>query len=196
MLDFSVQANGEDFFLGPGRYRVGAEEARALLVDSQRFAKSATRRDIWHGFESYLGRFFLLEEQYSALLEGSTLLHCVWLGGSFVSSRLNPSNADLTVFVNESSAQAIKGQRGAGWMTQAFKRQHTERLFSLSAIEVRYRPIRSVFQLDELEHPELEYLRQRGSWDDWWQRCRPPGEKDAPTLESAAPRRGYLEVTL
>ncbi|MGW4508543.1 DUF6932 family protein [Streptomyces sp. NPDC004436] len=196
MLDFSVLANGQDYFLGPGRYRVDADEARALLVDSPRFAESSTRLRIWDGFESYLARFFMLEDHFSETLRGEPLVHCVWLGGSFVSSRLDPSNADLTVFVNESSAQAIKGRPGAGWMTTAFKRQHTEKTFSLSAIEVRYRPVRSVFQLDELEHAELEYLRQRGAWDDWWQRCRPPGEKDAPTLESAAPRRGYLEVTL
>ena len=81
-------------------------------------------------------------------------------------------------------------------MTKAFTRVHTERHYMLSALEVRYRPVRSVFEREELEYEEQEYLRQRGAWDDWWQRCRPPGEKDAPTLESAAPKRGYLEVTL
>ncbi|BBB00201.1 hypothetical protein RVR_10529 [Actinacidiphila reveromycinica] len=196
MFEFTAQPHGEDYFLRPGRYQVDAEEAKALLVENPRFEASATRAGIWEGFERYMARFFQLEAHFETELSGSELVHCVWLGGSFVSSRLNPSNADLTVFIDDAGAQKIKGKPKAGWMTQAFSRVHTERHFSLSALEVRYRPVRSVFELGVLEHPELEYLRQRGAWDDWWQRCRPLGEKDAPTLESAVPRRGYLEVTL
>lgn len=196
MVDFTAQPHGEDYFLQPGRYQVDADEARALLVDGPRFEGSDTRQQIWDGFERYMARFFHLEEHFEAVIAGGSLVHCVWLGGSFVSSRLNPSNADLTVFIDDGNAQKIKGKPKAGWMTQAFKRVHTERHYLLSALEVRYRPIPSVFELEELEHPDLEYLRQRGAWDDWWQRCRPPGEKGAPTLESAVPRRGYLEVTL
>lgn len=196
MIDFTVQANGQDYFLAPGRYQVDADEARALLVDNERFADSTTRQQVWNGFERYMGRFFLLDEHFSETLKGESLVHSVWLGGSFVSSRLNPRNADLTVFVNDAAAKSIKGKSRSGWITKAFKRVHTEKEYLLSALEVRYHPIRSVFDLDVLEHPELEYLRQRGAWDDWWQRCRPAGQKDAPTLESAAPRRGYLEVTL
>ncbi|MFJ9819346.1 DUF6932 family protein [Streptomyces sp. NPDC101151] len=196
MLDFTVQANGQDYYLRPGRYQVDADEAHALLVAHERFGESTTRNQIWDGFEAYMARFFHLEEHFGDILNGEPLIHRVWLGGSFVSSRVNPRNADLTVFVNDTAAQTIKGKPKAGWMTRAFTRIHTEKDYFLSALEVRYRPIRSVFQLGELEHTELEYLRQRGAWDDWWQRCRPVGEKDAPTLESAEPRRGYLEVTL
>jgi hypothetical protein len=196
VLDFSVCANGQDYFLAPGRYRVEADEARALLVGNSRFKDSATREQIWDGFERYMGRFFILDDHFSDVLQGESLVHSVWLGGSFVSSRVDPRNADVTVFVNDAAATAIKGKPRAGWMTRAFTRVHTEREYLLSALEVRYRPVRSVFDLDELEHTELEYLRQRGAWDDWWQRCRPAGAKDAPTLESAAPRRGYLEVSL
>ncbi|MFF2366261.1 DUF6932 family protein [Streptomyces sp. NPDC058122] len=196
MLDFTVCANGQDYFLAPGRYQVDADQARALLVENERFAESTTRQQVWDGFERYMARFFLLDEHFSELLQGESLVHRVWLGGSFVSSRLDPHNADLTVFVNDAAAQAIKAKPRSGWMTRAFTRVHTENEYLLSALEVRYHPIRSVFDLDSLEHTELEYLRQRGAWDDWWQRCRPAGEKDAPTLESAAPRRGYLEVTL
>lgn len=196
VLDFTVCANGQDYFLTPGRYQVDADEARTLLVEQERFADSTTRQEIWNGFERYMGRFFRLDEHFSDILRGQSLVHGVWLGGSFVSSRLNPRNADLTVFVNDAAAQAIKGKPRAGWMTRAFTRIHTEKEYLLSALEVRYQPVRSPFDLDVLEHTELEYLRQRGAWDDWWQRCRPAGQKDAPTLESAAPTRGYLEVTL
>ncbi|MFF2383100.1 DUF6932 family protein [Streptomyces sp. NPDC058108] len=196
MIDFTVQANGQDYFLAPGRYQVDGDEARALLVDNERFANSTTRQQIWNGFELYMGTFFLLDEHFSEELKGQSLVHCVWLGGSFVSSRLDPRNADLTVFINDEAALAIKGKPRSGWMTKAFTRIHTERKYLLSALEVRYHPISSVFDLDVLEHPQLEYLRQRGAWDDWWQRCRPAGQKDAPTLESAVPKRGYLEVTL
>ncbi|WP_420077019.1 DUF6932 family protein [Streptomyces sp. JL3001] len=193
-LDFSVKANGVEFFLPPGRFHVAYEEARALLVDHERFQGSDTRRQIWDGFESYLARFFVLEEHFGALLEGEPLIHRLWLGGSYVSSKLNPSNIDVAVLVNTPGEKRIKGKPRAGWMTKAFDRNDVLPEFRVSSLRISYRPVRSVFKSRTLAAEDQDYLRERGAWDDWWQRCRPPGAKGAPTLESAEPRRGYLEV--
>lgn len=195
-LDFTVAANGQDLFLKPGRYQVDPDEARALLVDNVRFRESKTRTEIWNGFEAYMARFFALEEHFATLLGETPLVHRVWLGGSFVSSRLDPSNIDVTVLVNTASEHAIKGKPKAGWMTQAFAREKIKDQYRVSPLRVPYRLIVSVFSSHLLPADEQAYLRERGAWDDWWQRCRPAGAKGAPTLESAKPRRGYLEVAL
>ncbi|MGI8335991.1 DUF6932 family protein [Actinomadura scrupuli] len=184
-------------FLATGRYRVTADEAFALLVDNSRFANSSTRRELWDGFGRYVNRFFSLEDLYPDLVSPGSLIHCLWLGGSYISTKLDPDNIDLTVFVDEDSASALRGQTGAGWLREAFSRGKVKEEFGLSTIKVGYRRIASVFQPEKLSSEDQTYLRDRGAWDDWWQRCRQQGiEKMAPTVETARPARGYLEVTL
>lgn len=183
-------------YLPPGRYRVTPEEAYELLVRNERFRESETRARLWEGFEGYVAGFYSLEERYSDLLSGP-LLHYAWLGGSYVSTKIDPDNIDLTVFIDDAGARALRGRPGAAWLTKAFSRASMMRKFGLSPIRVRYRPIPSVFQSEKLSPEDREYLRERGAWDDWWQRCRQPGiEKLGPTVETAATARGYLEVTL
>lgn len=195
-LEFTVAANDRDLFLKPGRYQVDADEAKALLVDHPRFEESTTRAEIWSGFEEYMSRFFALEEQFAEILEGESLVHCVWLGGSYVSSRLNPSNIDMSVLVDTASEQKIKGRPKSGWMVEAFSREKIKDRYKVSPLRVPYRLVESVFVSHRLPVEDQDYLRERGAWDDWWQRCRPAGEKTAPMLDTARPRRGYLEVTL
>ncbi|MZE52898.1 hypothetical protein GTY86_16725 [Streptomyces sp. SID5770] len=193
-LDFTTSTDGPELFLPPGRFHVPYDEARSLLVDHPRFRDSDTRRDIWEGFEDYLARFFGLEEHFSDALEGEPLIHRIWLGGSYVSSKVNPSNIDVAVLINAPGEKRIKGKPKAGWMTKAFDRDVVLPEFRVSSLRISYRPVRSVFKSKTLPADDQDYLRERGAWDDWWQRCRPPGAKGAPTLESAGPRRGYLEV--
>ncbi|MFF0198007.1 DUF6932 family protein [Streptomyces anulatus] len=193
-LEFNSNTNGEYLFLSPGRYHVDYDEARALLIDNENFRDSSTRRDIWAGFESYLGRFFALEEHFGDFLDGEPLIHRLWLGGSFVSSKVNPSNIDVAVLINCPGERRIKGRPKSAWMTKAFDRDLVLPEFRVSSVRIPYKPVRSVFKSKTLPADEQDYLRERGAWDDWWQRCRPPGAKGAPTLESAGPQRGYLEV--
>ncbi|MFJ3954266.1 DUF6932 family protein [Streptomyces libani] len=187
----------EHGFLPPGRYRVGPEDAYALLVDAERFRDSRTRRSLWEGLEAYLSRFFDLEERHRQVAGEVRLIHSLWLGGSFVSTKVDPGNIDLTVLTDDAAVAALKGLPGTRWLTSAFKREARLAEFGVSPLHVGYRPIVSVFRPETLDAADQTYLRHRGAWDDWWQRCRPDGvDKSEPTLDSAAPRRGYLEVTL
>lgn len=183
--------------LPPGRYRVTPDQAKVILVEADRFGQSATRQRLWRGFERYMARFFVLETKYPQIVGAESLVHCVWLGGSYVSTKVDPDNIDLTVFVDDMAARALRGQVGASWLREAFDRVSVKASFGLSPTRVGYRQIASVFQPDKLCIEDQEYLRDRGAWDDWWQRRRQPGiEKMAPTVETARPTRGYLEVTL
>lgn len=186
-----------DTHLPPGRTRVAFDEAERLLVCDPRFRGSATRAEVWSGFERYMAMFVALEQDYLELLAGRPLVHYLWLGGSFVSAKLDPRNIDVTVCVDDEARALLRGRRGAGWLTKAFGREHVLRHYKVSPLEMRYRAVPTVFQLGTLESRDRGYLEERGAWDDWWQRCRTPGApSDEPTRESAIARRGYLEVTL
>lgn len=196
-------------FLPCGRYRVNMEQARQMLVEASEFKDSPTREPLWDNLEKYLLRFEKLSEKYTELLEGRPLVHHLWLGGSYVSSKYDPDDIDLTVFLDaqgyeqlrgnsvDTDNQARKGKPGAKWLTEAFQRQKMYAEFGLEPHEVQYRPVPHVFRPTDLDLREQQYFQQRGRFDDWWQRCSPNGvHKVAPTLDTAKARRGYLEVTL
>lgn len=188
---------GENGFLAPGRYRLDPEQAEQQLVHDPRFASSETRQSLWQGMETYLSRFFDLEDRHRAVAGDRSLIHALWLGGSYVSTKLNPQNIDLTVLIDEGAVAAMRGLEGTRWLASAFNRKARLAELGVSPLRVGYRPIVSVFRSERLDPTEQKYLRERGAWDDWWQRCRPDGvDKSEPTLHSAAPRRGYVEVTL
>ncbi len=171
--------------------------AKELLVSSPEFADSTTRSNLWNGLERYVIRFLELERVYASELQGEHLVEYLWLGGSYVSNKPDPRNIDLTVVINTLSRSVIKGRPGAGWLADAFKREKCLEEFSLSPLELRYEPLASPFRSHLLPPSGQAYLRERGAWDDWWQRCRAPGvEDESPTLDTARAVRGYLEVTL
>lgn len=181
--------------LPPGRFRVTFDEAKRALVSDPLFSGSTSRARLWDGLERYLVRFAALEDLYASRLTDDPLLHYLWLGGSFASAEVSPRNIDVTVCVDAENRSRLRGVPGGGWMNDAFRRQAILTKYELSPLEMKYRAVPSVFQLDRLGGDDLTYLRSRGGWDDWWQRCRTPGE-GSPSVASAAARRGYLAVTL
>ncbi|MEU1285331.1 hypothetical protein [Kitasatospora sp. NPDC005856] len=193
-MELSWEADG---YLRPGRYQVDLDEAEKLLVLDPLFAGSPTRAEIWNGLERYLVRFWALDENFESVLQGRSLVDRLWLGGSFVSSRFDPNNIDLTVFIDSEAERLVQNKEGAGWLGKAFDRRDILRDFRLSPLPVRYHKVISPFRLKELSQVERAYLAGRGGWDDWWQRRRASDQvKDGPTVETVRPVRGYLEVTL
>jgi hypothetical protein len=169
-----------------------------MLVSSPAFQASTTRRALWDGFLGYLDRFLVLEDQYADVLGGLGLVHRVWLGGSFVSTKPDPGNIDTTVLIDTRAERAVRGRPGSKWLTTAFQsRDSMKQKFGVSPVRVGYQPVTHVFRPERLTAEERTYFMQRGVWDDWWQRCRLPGRADrSPSEKSAAPARGYLEVRL
>ncbi|MDP9936833.1 hypothetical protein J2T11_003201 [Paenarthrobacter nicotinovorans] len=181
----------ESGHLPVGRYSCSPEDARAALVEDPRFQTSQTRADIWSNFERYLSLFFALEEKYADVLP-MPLIDRIWLGGSFVSAKLDPRNVDATLHINRAAKEALKGKPGVGVFARS--RGSVLEEFKVSRLFLDYEPVVHVFRLDQLEESQRSYLAGRGAWDDWWQRRRGDGEREAPTLETCPPRRGYLEV--
>ncbi|MFE4665759.1 DUF6932 family protein [Streptomyces sp. NPDC056716] len=191
----SFDANGH---LPLGRYSVSLDEAESMLVSAPEFETSTKRRPLWDGFIDYLDRFLLLEDQHADTLDGLTLVHRIWLGGSFVSTKPDPGNVDTTILVDIRAERAVRGRPGSKWLTTAFQsRDSMKRKFGVSPVRVGYQPVNHVFRHDRMTVEERTYFMQRGVWDDWWQRNRLPDQADrSPSVRSAAPARGYLEVRL
>ncbi|GAB4084082.1 hypothetical protein GCM10028784_07120 [Myceligenerans cantabricum] len=193
-----LRFDSETGFPPPGRTRLGFEEARAELVEAPRFTGSETRAQLWLGLERYVARFADLEALHASYLGDRPLLLYLWLAGSFVSTKRDPDNIDLTVFLDAHVRNALKGKERAGWISKAFHRKSVKQEFGVSPLKVLHRPLPNIFQPHLLADDDREYLQARGAYDDWWQRCRPTGDGAtlSPTVASAATRRGYLEVEL
>lgn len=177
-----------------GRYSCTPEEAQNRLVHDPTFSNSTTRAELWSQFERYIAQFFALEERYAASLD-VPLLDRVWLGGSFVSAKLDPNNVDATLVINREAKDALRGKPGAGLFTRS--RASVEREFNVSPLFLNYEPVVHVFRLDELEESHRSYLATRGAWDDWWQRLRGDDVLDPGlSANTCAPRRGYVEVVM
>ncbi|WP_413758129.1 DUF6932 family protein [Streptomyces sp. MMBL 11-3] len=191
----SFAANGH---LPPGRYSVSLDEAEEILVGAPAFEDSSTRTELWDGLHKYLDPFLTLEDTYAGDLGDLPLLHRLWLGGSFVSAKLDPGNIDVTVLVDLRAERVVRGKPGSKWLTTAFQsRARMKEKFGVSPLRIGYRPVAHIFEPDRFTPDERTYFTQRGVWDDWWQRRRLDGQDDlSPSEESAAPARGYLEVRL
>lgn len=190
--------DGEEF-PPHGRFRVSLEDATHNLVDHQRFANSQTRGAIWEDMLHYLAVWARLQGDHAATLDGRRLLHYAWIGGSFASSQMSPDNLDFALVVDGEARDLLFGKHGCGWLSKAFNRTYVRDKLQLrlSPLKLIYRPVVSPFVPQNLTHAEREYLQTRGGWDDWWQRCRDLAVSDrAPTVHTAPPRRGYVEVTL
>ncbi|MFE1872376.1 DUF6932 family protein [Streptomyces sp. NPDC059496] len=188
-------ANG---FPPPGRHSVSLGEAESMLVRGPEFQESATRTALWEGLISYIDRFLTLEGAYAEALNGMPLIHRMWLGGSFVSTKLDPRNVDTTLLIDTDAERAVRGRPGSKWLTTAFQsRDRMREKFGVSPVRIGYRRVAHVFQPESFTPDERTYFTERGVWDDWWQRCRLSDQADrTPSERSAAPARGYLEVRL
>lgn len=180
-----------------GRHSLSWDDAEALLVTNSLFAGSTRRPILWAGLTRYIARFDLLAEKYEDVLAGVPLVHFIWIGGSFASKKLEPNQMDISIAVDQSGRRALAGKPGAGWFAHATSREKCVKDFGVSPLDIPYVVIPSPFRSGTLSSDDQNYLRERGAWDDWWQRMRTEGQEDCPpTAQTAMPVRGYLEVTL
>ncbi|MCT9107869.1 hypothetical protein N4G69_19875 [Streptomyces mirabilis] len=140
----SFAANG---FLPLGRYSISLEEAESMLVSAPEFQDSATRAGLWGRFHNYLDRFLTLEETYADALAGLPLIHGLWLGGSFVSTKPDPGNIDATLLIDTRAERAVRGKPGSKWLTTAFQsRERMREKFGVSPLRIGYQPVARVFE--------------------------------------------------
>ncbi|MCD7100477.1 hypothetical protein LRX77_00210 [Pseudoclavibacter sp. 13-3] len=166
------------------------DEIKQEFVDHRRFAASTTRADVWDGFSNYLAAWAAAEHNL-----GVDFLKAIWIAGSFTSSEIDPNDIDISPFYDSSLIEQVKGKPGVGQLKNLFEqRSRVVEEFKVEPFAVPWRPVISTLLPSRLTEPERSYLANRGGLDDWWQRTRPGGKDEPPTLDGIAARRGYLEV--
>ncbi|GIE32252.1 hypothetical protein Ait01nite_052970 [Actinoplanes italicus] len=173
-------------------------EVQARFVDAPMFEDSVTRQTCWEGFQNYMALWAKYKDSLGDVIGESSLVRCLWLAGSFISSKPDPNNIDLTLFVDGDVLDAAK-QDGLPVTTPVARLSNRDKNFKLhrvTPIIVRYRYFKSPFK-HGFYSSEAEYMRFRGGLDDFFSRVRQPGEdKQAPTRETGDWKRGYVEVML
>ena len=170
-----------------GRYGCDPSEVEAMFVADPRFANSSTRRQV---FDDWLAAKAMIDEISPALVE------CAWVGGSFVTERLDPDDVDSLFIISKEAFDTLSSNRLRGKLMQFNKKGWLRQKTGLRAetfVMVRH-PHALPWQGDGVR-PELQSdFALRGAWDDWWLRVRLGSKEDAPILAEAEPVRGYLEV--
>ncbi|WP_216868834.1 DUF6932 family protein [Streptomyces brasiliscabiei] len=119
-----------------------------MLVRAPEFADSSTCTELWDGFHDYLDPFLTLEDTYAGALGGLPLIHRLWLGGSFVSTKPDPGNIDATLLIDTRAERAVRGRRGAKWLTTAFQSRASMReKYGVSPSEENAAPARGYLEV-------------------------------------------------
>ncbi|MFF7240436.1 DUF6932 family protein [Streptomyces collinus] len=167
--------------LPPGRYAASLEELHSTLVVS---TGSAIRREIW---EEWTRHRVMVETQVGEISR-------MWVGGSFVSSKPDPSDVDVTYLVSARYYDALDRETlvdlndltDAGWCAELGMR--------VDALVLRLPKRLPVSQMAPrlLDHETSESFRDLGLYDEVCQAIKPPSAHSVPDEL----RRGYVEVLL
>lgn len=177
--------------LPPGRYRASLDEIHDRFVLNPQFASSSTRAEIWNGFLDYLAAWLEAEDK----ADSGQVLQTVWLAGSFVSACMDPSDLDITPIIDRDALATVQGKPGSKALKKLIgHREKVRDRFRVEPFPLPWVATASPLRPRGVNSSVRDYLETRGSLDDWWQRVRPEGAKQAPLVEHAMPRRGYLEV--
>jgi len=167
-----------------GRHVATLDEVRRHFVDDIRFVTSPSRVEIWNHFETATSE-----------LRSVVPVICVWMGGSFLTNKIDPDDIDLVYWCHDIELNNVT-DIGAMGLLHAFAVNSIRRDTGLR-VDTRV----CHWHLDpNASHgatPRHEaYSAQRGFWDDFWARMRSGSKDQPPQMADALPRRGYFEVKL
>jgi predicted nucleotidyltransferase len=165
-----------------GRRRSTLSEVHSRFVEHPDFERSESRGRIWQSFD-----------RATKMLEDVIPVRAIWIGGSFVTAKLDPSDIDVVYIVDARDYDQLNNE-------QARKRVGVfstdgglfSRSIPVDSHIMQWRPFPEL-RRDHLGH--IPYLADRGYWDDFLQRFTADKLID-PTVSNAIPRKGYLEVII
>lgn len=167
----------------PGRFRVTTEDIVATWLDAPQLAQSTTRRPIWEHW---------MEAQ--ARLREVVPVAMAWLGGSFLSPKLDPGDLDCVWVIDETMLTVAGMDPDRARLIALFANNQLQNVgIPVDSFVLAWRRRPGTRPRDPLDH---QYLQARGYWDDFWQRTRTGTKGSEPHRDDALPRRGYLEVVL
>lgn len=183
--DLVLPALDEQTGLRPlGRFGASLEEIKSHYVDDPRFAKSATRAEIWQHFESATDG-----------IRSVVPVVCVWVGGSFLTDKIDPDDIDLVYWGEDVLVDQVTDPKDR-YILQMFGMNQVRPATGLR-VDTRYCLWHVFPEADRAHSVEHQsYALNRGYWDDFWMRKRNGAKEDPPQRPDALPQRGYFEVTL
>jgi hypothetical protein len=172
---------GDGGHLPLGRYSTTVAEFKERFVDDSKFTDSTSRSKIWADFESSLN-----------ILKCAVDVVSVWIGGSYATSKMNPSDIDCLFLVTETQVEKAKGDEQKAKILQEFAT--SQKLKSAGLLVDNYILVWRAVPMPAMQNPDqTSYYNARGHWDDWWQRHL---VDQSSLFANALPRRGYLEVII
>ena len=113
----------------------------------------------------------------------------VFVGGTFATTKPNPSDIDITFLVDRDSIAQLFSMQSIQDALKVIKAITNGKVDGYAIPWVPFNnPVSTV--------PEREYLAQRGWWDDWWQRDVLKADRTVFDRIHSFPKRGYLEVII
>ena len=172
-------------FLAQGRHTCTVEEFHDSFVADQRFENSTVRPTIWASW---------VEAQ--SVLHSLVPTYAAWVGGSFVSAKVDPDDMDSVFIVDDHALQKIEDGE-LKHLVMMFARGGEFHKPAGRALDTFLLPWTAILASGALTPVSQEnYYNLRGYWDDFWQRIRSGSKLSPPTFLDAVPRRGFLEVKL
>jgi hypothetical protein len=160
-----------------GRFCASFDDVEKWYVTDEAYEGSSTRKQVWSDFATLLDLIKRLRVRVPA----------VFLGGSFVTSKLDPPDIDVALLVDMSR---ISSAATFGKVEKIVATTKSDLSLEVDSFLIRWHPDGSQVGGDP------RYLAQRGSWDDFWQRKVPMPDRIPPQRAHAMPVRGYLEVMI
>jgi hypothetical protein len=164
----------------PGRYSTDLFEIRRTFVDPFGAEPASVRQRLWDGLNSYLEGWNEAQEK-----AGVNLLLGLWFSGSFITTKPEPSDIDLTAIYDATAMSSMEGKRGSRELRKLaglrYRDKQSEK-YGVQVFPLPWRPIASTLHTEKMNLHDTQYLVRLGALDDFWQR-KPPKEKGAPNLE-------------
>ena len=144
------------------------------------------------GFNAH--RIALLDElkRFVAEVQLIVPVASVWIAGSYLTSKDDPSDIDITLVISEDAINNVSGQLRALLTVQGMHQlaQHLN-----VRVDPYVLPWMHLIAPDPNLPDQARYYVTRGYWDDWWVRFRDKSVAESAEVQ-ALPRMGYLEVIL
>ncbi|WP_125802734.1 hypothetical protein [Actinoplanes sp. ATCC 53533] len=168
-------------FLPPGRYSASLDDLYARLVRS---TGSIARQEIWREWDDHRTIVGALAGEITRM----------WVGGSFVSSKVEPSDVDVTYLLRAEAFDRLDAETLADLDDLTLRGWCVKRGMRVDAYLVRLPENRPVSQMitSMLTQADAASFRDVGIYDEFWQRVKPTAANGIP----GALRRGYVEVLL
>lgn len=164
-----------------GRFQCTMDEVQRRFVSDEEFGTSTTRADIWAKFQVLVAR----------AKNEKAKIPSAFVSGTFVTSKIDPSDIDASLLVDSSR---VTNDQTRGRIQTAIEVAGDQ--FKLDVFPIWWSPEPVDGGSLALTNEANVYLRDRGLWDDLWQRNVAKAERRPFQRHHAFPQRGYLEVMI